>query len=366
MQRAWMQIDTKKLMNNYKNLVEFLPDSCCCICIVKANGYGHGAIEEAKVLQSCGANFFGVATILEAVSLRKAGICGDILVLGHTVKEEMSLLFEYDLIQTVGDVHYGYALAKHGLENDCVHRVHYKIDTGMHRLGITSRVDVLELKQLALDAHVQLEGCFSHCAVADSFDEKDIAFTYQQKSLFDKWVNDARDCGLDVGKLHFSASAAIVNYPDIVYDYCRPGILLLGFDSGEMKYPYVREQVLSLFARVVKVDVLYPNESLGYGRTFVSDSMRKIATVSIGYGDGIPRYYPNGEVLIRNTRCPIIGRISMDQMCVDVTHLDTVELFDVVTILNEEITIVEMASKANTISNEIVTKLTDRLSRVYK
>ena len=133
-----------------------------------------------------------------------------------------------------------------------------------------------------------------------------------------------------------------------------------------MKYPYVREQVLSLYAQVVKIDVLPSGQSLGYGRTFVSDCDKKIATVSIGYGDGIPRNYKDGEVLIRGVRCPIVGRISMDQMCVDVSHLDTVELFDVVTILNEEITIMEMASKANTISNEIVTKLTNRLIRIYK
>ena len=365
MQRAWMQIDTKKLKMNYENLVKFLPDSCGCICVVKANGYGHDAVEEAKVLQSIGASFFATATVNEAVRLRKAGIVGDILVLGHTVKEEMSLLSTYDIIQTVGDIDYGYALAHHGSSIDCVHRIHYKIDTGMHRLGITKRVDVLDLKKLSEDSHIQLEGAFSHFACADSFDEEDIAFTYLQKSLFDKWVESAKECGLDVGKLHLSASAAIVNYPDIVYDYCRPGILLLGFDSGDMKYPYVREQVLSVFARVVKIDELLSGESIGYGRTFVSDQTLKIATVSIGYGDGIPRNYKGGEVIIHGKRCPIVGRISMDQLCVDVTSLE-VQLFDVVTILNDEITVVEMANKANTISNEIVTKLTDRLARVYK
>ena len=197
-------------------------------------------------------------------------------------------------------------------------------------------------------------------------DKNDVAFTYQQKERFDAWVKDAKAMGLAVGKLHFSASAAIVNYPQFVYDYCRPGILLLGFDSGEMKTPYPREQVLSVFARVVKIDDLPSGDSIGYGRTFVSDSDMKIATVSIGYGDGIPRNYINGEVLIRGVRCPIVGRISMDQLCVDVSHLEMVELFDVVTVLNEEITIMEMANKANTISNEIVTKFTNRLERIYK
>ena len=217
MQRAWMQIDTKKLKQNYENLVKFLPDSCGCICVVKANGYGHDAVEEAKVLESIGASFFATATVKEAVSLRKAGIVGDILVLGHTVVEEMSLLNTYNIIQTVGDIQYGYALAKHGQDMNCVYRMHYKIDTGMHRLGITDRVDVLELKKLSEYANIRLEGAFSHFACADSFDEEDIAFTYQQKELFDKWVESAKECGLDVGKLHLSASAAIVNYPDIVY-----------------------------------------------------------------------------------------------------------------------------------------------------
>ena len=366
MHRAWVQVDTKKLENNYKNLVKYLPDFCDCICIVKCNGYGHDAIQEALVLQNCGAKFFGVAALQEAVSLRKAGIVGDILILGHTVKEEMALLAEYNLIQTVGDMDYGYALLEHAKVHNHVYRMHYKIDTGMHRLGITDHVSIFALRDLANEPHLALEGCFSHFAVADSFTHEDIAFTYQQKSLFDAWVKEAKAVGIDVGKLHLSASAAIVNYPDIVYDYCRPGILLLGFDSGDMKYPYVREQVLSLYAQVVKIDVLPSGQSLGYGRTFVSDCDKKIATVSIGYGDGIPRNYKDGEVLIRGVRCPIVGRISMDQMCVDVSHLDTVELFDVVTILNEEITIMEMANKANTISNEIATKLTNRLIRIYK
>lgn len=369
-ERAWMEIDVKALVNNYQNLLAYLPQTTECICIVKADGYGHDAVKEALVLQQAGARFFGVATLAEAVQLKEANITGDILILGHTLPNQMEELFSYNLIQTVGDVAYGYELAK---KAECLQkpvRVHLKIDTGMHRLGISRQQALSEIKEFVNHPFIQVEGCFSHFAVADSFVKEDVEFTYQQYHEFLKWVECAKQDGIPVGKLHISASAAIVNYPDIQMDYCRPGILLLGFDSGDMKCPYHRQQVLSLYAKVTKIDCLPAQETIGYGRTYTAKQERKVATVSIGYGDGIPRNYQNGTVLIHGTRCPIIGRISMDQLCCDVSELEDVKLFDCVTILGtdgmETITLKQMADSCGTIANEVATHFSSRLPRIYK
>ncbi|MDD6466615.1 MAG: alanine racemase [Erysipelotrichaceae bacterium] len=369
-ERAWMEIDTHALIQNYQNLISFLPKDTGCICIVKANGYGHDAVQEALILQQQGAHFFGVATLAEAVQLKEANIKGDILILGHTLPRQMKELAQYDLIQTVGDVAYGYQLAEEAKRLEARVRIHLKIDTGMHRLGIDHRLSMDTLKALIEQPSLKLEGCFSHFACADSVDENDVAFTHQQAEKFAEWVKRARLAHIPVGKLHLSASAAIVNYPEFQWDYCRPGILLLGFDSGDMKHPYERNQVLSIYAKVTKIDVLPKQETIGYGRTYQAKQLRKVATISIGYGDGIPRNYQNGEVLIRDARCPIIGRISMDQLCCDVTDLPEVALFDLVTIIGndqkESIRLEEMANKCGTITNEIVTHFSNRLPRIYR
>ena len=369
MERAWIEIDTNKLVRNFKCINEFLPTKTSCICIVKADGYGHGAIECARLLVENGANFFGVASIEEAVELRKAGIDKQIIVLGHTLPRQFADLLTADVIQTIGDVEYGYELANYASEQNFVQKVHLKIDTGMHRLGISYERDLADIKALIDHPNLALEGCFSHFSVADSFKESDIEFTKLQNEHFVNWLREAGKVGIRVGKSHISASAAIVNYPEFVYDYVRPGVLLYGFDSGEMKQVIEKEQVVAIKSKVGKLDILPANETIGYGRTFVSDLDLRVATIPIGYGDGLHRSY-KGDVLIKGTRCPIIGRISMDQITVDVSKVVDIKLFDEVTILGSDgeeiISIEEMATKTGTITNEIATHFTKRLHRIYR
>ena len=149
----------------------------------------------------------------------------------------------------------------------------------------------------------------------------------------------------------------------------RPGILFWGYDSGEMKHPYIREEAFSLLSQIEKIDILPQDQTIGYGRTYKAGSDLKVATIPIGYGDGVPRNYLTGEVLIEGVRCPIIGRISMDQLCVDVSKLDKVDLFDQVVLIgkqgDQKITVREMADKCGTIPNEITTGFNQRLLRVY-
>ena len=367
-ERAWMEVDAQKLRDNYRNLCQFVKDTTC-ICVVKCNGYGHDAIAEANVLQNAGADWFATACSEEAISLRTNGITGNILILGHTLPAQMDDLWKYHLTQTVGDVAYGLALASYCRKNNRCVDVHLKIDTGMHRLGIRPDTPMEETGKLFTAEGIRVTGCFSHFATADSTNTEDVAFVYGQQKRFAEWLKTCREYGYNPGMTHISASAAIVNYPECSYEACRPGILLLGFDSGYMKHPYNRTPVMSLKSRIAKLDVLQPGETIGYGRTYTAKRTMRIATIPIGYGDGIPRNYPKGEVLIRGTRCPLVGRISMDQLCVDVTHLTDVCLFEETVIIGkqgtEEIRLSEMAEKAGTIANEIATKITGRIPRFY-
>ena len=369
--RAWLEIDKTILTNNYQNLREYLPEKTGMIAIVKCDGYGLDGVQEAWTLSDLGVECFGVACGYEAIGLRRGGIRGDILVLSHTLPYQFDRLIADDLIQTVGDVEYAKELIKYADQVGQPIRIQLKIDTGMHRLGISDNYDLAELKKVICCPELELTGCFSHFAVADSNKPEDIEFTKQQKARFDQWLLKAKEQGIDPGITHISASAAIVNYPEFLadYDYCRPGILFWGYDSGEMKHPYIREEAFSLLSQIEKIDILPQDQTIGYGRTYKAGSDLKVATIPIGYGDGVPRNYLTGEVLIEGVRCPIIGRISMDQLCVDVSKLDKVDLFDQVVLIgkqgDQKITVREMADKCGTIPNEITTGFNQRLLRVY-
>ncbi|MBQ1506669.1 MAG: alanine racemase [Erysipelotrichales bacterium] len=369
--RGYLEIRKDLLQSNYEELKAFLDGKTRMICIVKCDGYGFDGITEAKLLQDLGADFFGVACSEEAVLLRKNGIRGDILILGHTLKDAREDLWKYDLIQTVGDTKYGMMLGDYAEEHGKVLRVHLKIDTGMHRLGITSHTPLEEILQVYHHAGLKAEGAFSHFACADSFAQDDRLFTESQKKSFDAWLKKAREAGMEFPVTHMAASAGIVNYPEYLKDYthCRPGILFHGFDSGEMAHPYPRKEVMSLRSFIGKIDELYKGETIGYGRTYTAEKDLRVVTVPVGYGDGIPRNYENGDVLINGVRCPVIGRISMDQLCADATNAGEIRIDDPVTLIgkdgNETVTLREMADKAHTIPNEIAAKFTTRLGRRY-
>ena len=369
--RGYLEIRKDLLQSDYTELKNFLTGKCAMICIVKCDGYGFDGVREALLLQEWGAEFFGVACSAEAVMLRKNGIRGDILILGHTLEEAIPDLWKYDLIQTVGDIGYGRYLAAKASGDRASVRVHFKIDTGMHRLGITQETPMEAIRKLYDDPCLHAEGAFSHFAAADSFRAEDRTFTLWQKETFDRWLKKAEDAGMRFACTHMSASAAIVNYPEFLKDYthCRPGILFHGFDSGDMAHPYPRKEVLSLKSYVGKIDVLRKGETIGYGRTYTAEKDLTVVTVPVGYGDGIPRNYRGGEVLIHGVRCPIIGRISMDQLCVDASEAGNLSIADPVLLIgkdrDEEITLREMADKAGTIPNEIAAKFTSRLPRIY-
>ncbi|AFS77583.1 serine-type alanine/serine racemase [Gottschalkia acidurici 9a] len=367
--RAWTEIDLNALRVNVDTIKELLPPSCEFMAAVKANAYGHGAIRVSKELNKLGIKAFCVASILEGISLRKSGVSGEILILGYTHPKQFYLLKRYHLTQTVIDYNYANQLNDYGKSLP----VHIKIDTGMHRLGencehIPKILGIFHMKNL------EVKGIYTHLCVSDSHQSDDEAFTKLQIEKFYSVVQAIEEQGIVCPKVHIQSSYGAINYPFLQCDYARIGIALYGVfsekDDSE-KYSIPLKPALSVKARIQMTRQLSCGESMGYGLQFTAKRNTKVAVVSIGYADGIPRCLSNGmgHVLIRNKRANIIGRVCMDQMLVDITDIPDVQPNDIATIIgesgDERITAMDMAEQANTITNEILSRLGSRLEQIY-
>ena len=366
--RAWIEIDKAALRKNVEFLQAKLPQDCKLMPAVKANAYGHGAVLVARELCRLGVDAFCVAGVSEAVDLRRAGITGEILVLGYTAPEQFPLLRRHHLIQTVVDYAYAKVLNAYG------HRIHVHIgvDTGMHRLGERSEniedfCAIFEMENLVID------GMFTHLSADDTMGEAEQSFTRKQVEAFYQVVDALKARGYNCPKLHLQSSYGVLNYPELSEDYARVGIALYGVLStgaDTRKWRASFDPVLSLRTRVAAVHQLYRGESAGYGLQFVADRDMKIATLAIGYADGLPRDLSakGGSVLIRGHRAPIIGLICMDQALVDVTEIADVMEGDVATVIGtdgtEEILASDLADLCGTITNEILSRLGARLERM--
>ena len=334
------------------------------MAVVKADAYGHGAIPVARRLEAEGVKAFAVACLEEGIALRQAGVRGKILILGYTPPEMASLIYRWKLIQTVADEDHGRALAAQGVPLS----VHLALDTGMHRLGIPAK-DHKALQHLYELPNLNIEGVFSHLCMSDSLEAEDMAFTHTQLERFYGAVQWLRAHGLDPGEVHIQASYGIWNLPPQPCFWARAGIALYGVFSQDA--PTGRTlalgPALSLRARVVSVRTLLPGEGAGYGLAFRAEQMRKLAVVSIGYADGLPRCLPQqkGEVLLHAARCPMVGRMCMDQLLVDVTDVPCVKPGDVATIIGADggqvIRAEDVAGQCGTITNELLSRLGHRL-----
>ncbi len=367
--RAWIEVNLKQLQKNAEIIQKFLKEGCELMAVVKANGYGHGAVETAKALNAVGVCSFAVATIDEGIALRREGICGKILILGYTDPERAGELKKYELCQTIISLPYADALKRReqGLQAEV------KIDTGMHRQGV--RWDQLQdIKRLFLDPAFHICGMYTHFCAADSQEAQDMLFTKEQIRRFEEVVKYLRSEQIPLPSLHMQSSYGLVNYPELVCDYARIGILLYGsLSSGrdEVRVEIPVSPVMEIKARVTSVRELEEGEQAGYGRAFQAERKTKLACISVGYADGLPRALScgKGEVLVHGKRVPLVGRICMDQALIDVTEIEDVKEGDVVTLVGrdgkEEIRMSELADRAGTIANELFSRLGSRLKRIY-
>ena len=337
---------------------------------VKANAYGHGAVEISRALQKLGISDFCVASVEEGALLREAGITGQILVLGYTPVSKIDELCRYDLTQTIVDLDYARDLSALGRRV----AVHVGVDTGMHRLGEDcGRIEkILRIFHLP---NLNVTGVFSHLCASDGVSEEEREFTETQIARFAEVVAALRQNGITGFQTHLFGSYGILNYSRSCgesYDYARAGIALYGVPSSpgdRVEAPVTLRPVLSLKAKIACVKTLRKGESAGYGLAYTAKEERIIAVISIGYADGVPRTLSGrGHVLIRGKRAPVIGRICMDQMLVDVTGIADAVPGETAVLIGssgeETISAAELAAEADTISNEILSRLGSRLTRL--
>ena len=367
--RAWKEIDLDALRHNGSILQARLSPGCRLMAVVKADGYGHGAAVVARCLQKSGVRAFAVACLTEGIALRRAGIWGTILVLGHTPVEEVPLLRRWRLVQAVADEAHGAALNAAGAPV----RVHLAVDTGMRRLGVPAE-DGASLARLWRMKNLRVEGLFSHLCVSDRLDRASMEYTRAQLARFYEAADRLRKDGLDPGKLHIQASGGILNLPPQPCGYARAGIALYGAGSDGASSALEAElrPVLSLRARVACVRTQRPGQGAGYGLAFQAERDTRLAVVSIGYADGLPRELAQngGRALLHGQSCPMVGRMCMDQLFVDVTDLPQVRPGDTVTLIGRDgaltIRAEEAARRCGTITNELLSRLGGRLGQVVR
>lgn len=368
--RAWIELDMKHLAHNVAEFKRMLPEDCRMMPAVKANAYGHGASEMAGELQKLGIDAFCVASMEEGIELRRDGIKGEILVLGYTDPAAAKMLLDYQITQTIIDEEYGKQLESYAAKEGGRLPVHIGVDTGMHRLGIPWDAHERLCAMWKLP-HLDVRGVYSHLCVSDGEEEKEIAFTKTQIARFDETVTYLRTQIKKPFAAHLQGSYGVLNYPECHYDYARVGIALYGILSSRTLIPKSAKgllPVLSLHSVITSIRELNPGEGAGYGLDFVAAKKSRIAAAAIGYADGIPRNLSGrGMALLHGKRVPIVGRVCMDQLLLDVTGVPDAAPEDEVLFIGgqgaEKISAEEFAGWSDTISNEIVSRLGARLGR---
>lgn len=363
--RAWLEVDLGALVHNARTLQRRLPEGCELMAVVKAEAYGHGAAVTAACLQDAGVQAFAVATLEEGIALRRAGIRGEVLILGATPAARAWLIRRWRLIQTVVDLPHAQALDAAGVRI----RVQLKIDTGMHRLGFAAGDTAAVLAACRLK-NLQVCGAYTHLCAADSPVQEDIEFTLRQARAFYALTDQLEKEGIALPKRHLQSSYGLLNYPELRGDYVRAGIALYGCLSRYGDHTVMRPDlcaVLSLKARVTLVRTVRAGESVGYGRAFTAPQDMRLAVVSAGYADGVPStLVQGGHVLIHGRCAPLAGRVCMDMLTVDVSEIPDVRPGDIVTLIGEGLPAAQAADAAGEITNELLSRMGSRLAVKYR
>lgn len=364
LKRSWIEISIPTLLKNtqqYKNQIQY---NSSIMAVVKADAYGHGAVEVSRALQESGITDFAVSNVLEAVELREAGIKGQILILGYTPIEDLELLSKYDITQ---------AIISSGYADDLIASNHhikcqYAIDTGMNRIGLDAdEVESCEEEIRRVASRLELTGLFTHLCVADTPSED--GFTSLQQEKFKEIVETVKD--LNLPYIHSLNSAGGLWHQDGFSNLNRLGIIMYGLKPDYMNsLPEGISPVMEWKSVISMIKEVHPGETIGYGRTYKVQKEMKIATIPTGYADGYNRALSNkGYVLIGGKRAPIVGRVCMDQFMVDVTDIPGVKAYDEVVLIgksgDEILTADDMAQMLGTIGYEVVCDVGKRVQRVY-
>lgn len=367
---TWAEIDLSALQHNYSTIKQRLREGARLMAVVKANAYGHGAVACARALEAIDADWFGVALPEEGSELRRGGVRRPIFCVGGFWQGQGEQLIEDEIVPAVFRLDMVEELNARAKAAGRVVEYHLKVDTGMGRLGVPDR-DLPDLAEaLSKFEHARLTGVLTHFADADG---AETSFTEQQIARYWRAIEVLEARGFRIEWRHMANSAGIHAYPESHGTLARAGATLYGLTRDVLAphpEPFDLRPVMSLRSRIILLKQVPPGSPLGYGRTFTTKRESLIATIPIGYADGLRRGLSNqGKVLIRGHEVPIVGRVSMDLTILDVTDLDAVSVGDEVVLLGEQegkrISAEDMAESVGTISYEIVTGISARVPRVY-
>ena len=371
---TWAEVNLDAVAHNVRAIKNYVGQKVEVIAVVKANAYGHGAVPVARTALESGATRLAVYRLVEGIELRQAGLTAPVLILGYTLPTEAETVVRWDLTPTVNEREQAEALAAANCQGKRL-PVHVKVDTGLGRYGLLPEEVVPFCQALVALPGLELEGLYTHFAVADEADESSRAYTRRQLDLYLAALEALAAHGITVPLRHTAHSAALLTLPASHLDAVRPGIALYGlspFSNGLSPIPL--QPAMTLKSRVIRLRTLPVGASIGYGRTFTTQRPTRVALVPVGYGDGYHRLLSNrGQVLIHGQRAPILGRVSMDQVVVDVSAIPDVKQHDQVVFFGHQtgdwgqatLPAEEVAAWAETISYEVTTSLLPRVTRVY-
>ena len=366
--RTQAKIDLDAVEYNYNSTRAKLPQGCKLLGVIKADAYGHGAVELARFLENkC--DFFGVACIEEAVELKKADIKTPILILGYVAPAFYDLVVKYDIRIPVFSYDTAKALSDEAVKQGKTVPFHFCIDTGMSRIGFQVNEESADVcKQICTLPNIEAEGLFSHFATAD---ESNLTKALAQREKYKTFVEMLKSRGIQIPIKHLNNSAGIMNF-DEYFDMCRMGIILYGlYPSEEVDKSLLDiKPVMSWLTHISHIKTLEAGREVSYGGTFKTTEPRVIATIPVGYADGYPRCLSNkGRVIINGQYAPIVGRVCMDQFMVDVTDVDGAELDSIVTLVGKdgdaELSMEEVSNAAYSFNYELPCRVARRVPRTY-
>jgi len=362
------EIDLAAIRHNVRQIRATLSPSTYMVAIVKANAYGHGATQVSAAALAAGANFLGVAIPEEGAALRESGFTVPIFVIGLALPEQAQLLIDYDLIAAVSTLEAAQALSEAARRSAHRAKVMVKIDTGMGRIGVRPDEALSFMQELLDIPGLELRGAFTHLAKADSWDK---THAHNQLDQFHAVVNKIAAAGISLPWISAANSATIIDLPRGHFNMIRPGIILYGLPpSREMRQGLHLLPAMQLKTKIVFIKQAAAGTTVGYGCTYTVPQATFLATLPVGYADGYSRQLSNkASVLIGGRRRPVVGRVCMDQIIVDLGPSCDAKIGDEVVLFgrqgNEEITATDLADLAGTINYELVCAISPRVPRVY-
>ncbi len=364
-ERAWIEIDTEAIAHNIRALQSCLKPGTDLLAVVKADAYGHGAVKVATLAEQLGVKFFGVATVPEGIELRQAGIRASILVMGAVQsRAQIEAIAQWHLEPTLCNPAQAQCFSE---ALSAPLSVHLKLDTGMSRLGYPWEQCTDFMQQVMALPHLHIASLYSHLATAD---DPDPGFMKEQQARFEEAVGRSREAGVPIPPLHLANSAGTLFSPAMHYDQVRVGLSLYGIYPGsQFESAIDLKPAMQVRARIAQIRHLPAGVGISYGHRFVTSNSCRVAVVSIGYADGVPRSLSNRmQVLVQRQRVPQLGTITMDQIIVDVTTVPNAAVGDSVTLLGQDgdrvILAEEWSQLLDTIPYEIVCGFQQRLPRI--